>query len=419
MRIGLSGVGVSAAMVVAQLLTGGAIVQAQSRPSITGVAGTVGADQQITITGSGFGSGPKVVLFDDFRSVSANQVHPTNAVIGQWNVAKAVGFNDPKLSNGKGIRVIADVSGQLTSTVVFPQAAGEVYVSFVGYVPDGYKFPSAIAEEQLPTVSGLKMAWLMDGSKGHSSGSQSDYVLGGYGGGLYRVSSNDSNGPSQYDTNRNIGWEWDTPVRYGYWLKGNGTEVAGSDGMFQATNGQEQVSRSYKDFKPWFTDAHERHAWDRINFVGYVRNGPGGNPQTQPASSFNDGHNFVMDDIYVATGPNASARVEIGNAPTYLDSTRLTLVTTGTDGDNWSATSITATIRQGTFTEDQLRDGYLYVTDADGMVNLQGYPLSNIPEPSSMWLGGGVMMLLARERGRQIRTTRHRDLLPQPRLRIG
>lgn len=348
---------------------------ATAQPTLQHVSGAIGPDQQITITGTGFGAGPNVVLFDDFRSVSANQVHGTHAVIGQWNVAKAVGFNDPKLSHGKGIRVVADIRGQLTSTVVFPQTAGEVYVSFVGYVPDGYKFPSAIAEEQLPTVSGLKMAWLMDGGKGHSSSAQSDYVLGGYGGGLYRVASNDANGPSQYDVNRQIGCEWDTPVRYGYWLKGNGTERVGSNGSFQATNGQEQVSRSYKDFKPWFTDAHERYSWDRVNFVGYVRNGPGKDPTAQPASAFEQGHNFVMDDIYVATGPNACARVEIGNASTYAACTRLTLVTTGSTGDRWTPTSITATIREGVLTEPQLRSGYLYVTDGQGRVNPAGLPL--------------------------------------------
>ncbi len=363
-------------LMAAAMLAGGAAVQAQ--PKISSVAGTIGPDQSITITGSGFGAGPNVVLFDDFRSASANQRHAVQAVIGQWEVARGVGFEDPKLSNGKGMRVVQDDRGALISRFVFPEPASEVFTSFIGYVPPGYKFPSAVAEKRLPTVSALKMAWLMDGAKGYSSSTECDYVLGGFGGGLYRISSNDSPGPSRFDTRRNIGWAWDTPVRFAYWIKSNGTEQEGTDGLFQATNGREQVSERYTNYKPWFIPAHARHTWDRINFVGYLRSGPGRNSEEQPASSFNEGHNFVMDDIYVAIGPNACARVEIGNAPTYAACTRLTLATTGAPGNEWSDTSIRATIRQGVFTEEQLRGGYLYITDGQGRVNAEGFPLAKV-----------------------------------------
>lgn len=348
---------------------------AAAQPAPARVSGTIGPDRQITISGSGFGEGPNVILFDDFRSVRTGQPHDAQAVIGQWQVTQAVGFTDAKLSNGVGVRVIKDSGGALGSRMIFPEPAGEVFTSFVGYVPDGFKFPSAVAEETLPRVSALKMAWLMDGARGYNSGAGSDYVLGGYGGGLYRIASNDREGPSRFDTRRNIGWAWDTPVRFAYWLKGNGTERVGSDGLFQATNGHEQVTNRYTDYKPWFTPAHARHVWDRLNFVGYVRSGPGKDPVAQPASSFEQGHNFVMDDIYVATGPNACARVEIGNASTYAACTRLTLVTTGSTGDRWTPTSITATIREGVLTEPELRSGYLYVTDGQGRVNPAGLPL--------------------------------------------
>ncbi len=346
---------------------------AEANPAVSSVSGTIGGNQQITITGTGFGGGPNVVLFDDFGAGTAGQKHPGAAVIGAWSTASGIVFADPKLSNGKGIRVVGS-PGQLTSTVVFPTPASEVYTSFVGYVPDGYKFPLATEEEQMQAA--IKVMWMMNGGDGYNKPEKSDYWTAAA---KYRVASNDSNGPSTFDTSGDAGWAWDVPVRWGFWAKGNGTERIGSDGMFQATNGQEQVYTRYKDYKPWFTDAHAQHQWDRINVVGYVVSG----------ASFDEGHNFVMDDIYVATGPNAAARVEIGNAATYGACTMLTLVTTGAPGDVWTSTSITATIREGGFTLDQLRNGYLYITAGDGTVNRVGFQLSSIPEPSTV----GVLSL--------------------------
>jgi hypothetical protein len=76
------------------------------------------------------------------------------------------------------------------------------------------------------------------------------------------------------------------------------------------------------------------------------------------------------DDAYVATGPYARARIEIGNSATYNTCTNLAIATV----TSWSDTSITATIRQGSFSN--LNNAYLYVIDANGSVNPNGYLLS-------------------------------------------
>jgi hypothetical protein len=358
---------------------------ALAQPTVSQVSGPVGFNQQITITGSGFGTGPNVILFDDFAGGTPGQTHNSAAVVGNWATTKGIVYSDPLLSNGQGMRVVGSPN-QLTSVVTFPET-DDVYVSFTGYVPDGYKFPSADYEQQFPDVSALKAAWVLYDSDAYSNSTKPDHVLIAYtGGGFYTVASNDSGGPSQYDTNGNIAWQWDTPVRWSYWMAGNGTSAEGTDGFFQATNGTQRVDRSYKNYKPYFTDAHDVKAWNRINFVGYVRS----------AASFAEGHNFVLDDIYVATGPNAQARVEIGNADTYDACTKLAMVTIGAQGDNWSDDAITATIRQGKFTADELADAYLYVTTADGQVNTYGYA---VPEPATLaMLGAGALALLRRRR---------------------
>jgi hypothetical protein len=94
--------------------------------------------------------------------------------------------------------------------------------------------------------------------------------------------------------------------------------------------------------------------------MGYARSG----------ADFNGGHNWVIDDVYIATGPNAAARVEIGNATTYTACTNLALITP----DSWSSNLIIATVRQGRFASGS--KVYLYVSDASGNVNSTGFPIT-------------------------------------------
>ncbi len=71
---------------------------------------------------------------------------------------------------------------------------------------------------------------------------------------------------------------------------------------------------------------------------------------------------MIFDDFYVATGPNARARVEIGNQPVYQDCTNLAIITP----TNWRNNAITATVRAGSF---QSGEAYLFVVDANGNVS--------------------------------------------------
>jgi hypothetical protein len=142
--------------------------------------------------------------------------------------------------------------------------------------------------------------------------------------------------------------------------------------MFQGINSSSQVQKSYKNYKPWFTSSHTVYGWNRVNVIGYARSG----------ASFNSGHNWVVDDVYVATGENAAARVEIGNKSIYTDCTNLSISTI----DSWSSASIKATIRTGRFGSGV--QAYLFVIDANNKPSSgypitigSGGPLPDIPEP--------------------------------------
>jgi len=83
---------------------------------------------------------------------------------------------------------------------------------------------------------------------------------------------------------------------------------------------------------------------------------------------------MTYDDIYVAAGPNAAARVEIGDAPTYKASRTLAISTPQT----WSDDKIVFTLRAGPFTD--FSHAYLYVVDANNNVS-KGYALGG-PQPN-------------------------------------
>lgn len=75
---------------------------------------------------------------------------------------------------------------------------------------------------------------------------------------------------------------------------------------------------------------------------------------------------LYVDDVYVDT---TQARVEIGNSPTWDDCTQREIQIPS----SWSATSITVTINRGSSSPGS--QVYLYVVDADGNHNSDGYPL--------------------------------------------
>lgn len=81
-----------------------------------------------------------------------------------------------------------------------------------------------------------------------------------------------------------------------------------------------------------------------------------------------------MDDIYVDI---TRARVEIGDAATWEACTHREIQIPSA----WSDTSITVTVNQGSF--ENGAQVYLYVVDADGNVNAQGFPITfaGVPQP--------------------------------------
>ena len=108
----------------------------------------------------------------------------------------------------------------------------------------------------------------------------------------------------------------------------------------------------------------EAYEWTKVNFIGWAGNGPMA------------GAGAVYDDVYVATGANSQARVEIGDAPRYQDCKNLTVVAPY----SWSSTRIVATVH--TDVTKMMNKGYLFVVDADllpGRLRLAASRLRGLP----------------------------------------
>ena len=63
-------------------------------PAITGVAGSMADGQTVTISGSGFGNGPTVLVFDDFESGDGQpgqSIPLTSPEVGKWSDYTAQG----------------------------------------------------------------------------------------------------------------------------------------------------------------------------------------------------------------------------------------------------------------------------------------------------------------------------------------
>jgi len=98
--------------------------------------------------------------------------------------------------------------------------------------------------------------------------------------------------------------------------------------------------------------------WRRFIFANYWGNISGGD---------GTGEKVYIDDPYIQVGTRA--RVEIGDASTWANCTHREIqIPTG-----WSDTEITVTLNRGSF--DPCETYYLFVVDADGNVNADGYPI--------------------------------------------
>ena len=319
-------------------------------PVISSLSGEIKDGNEVTITGDNFGkTGPTVFLFDDFSNGTDGKVFDTNATIGEWSNTGGRVFSDTKLSNGQGSRQCGDIT---KNGIIFESTKEEFFISSIAYVPDGYNFPGADSEETIADSSNLKHAWVYNtssGYKGRVDNYEPDMWMPGNPGGSWQtVLTNDAGSPRSgwRSTEADQQWVWDEPVKWAVWFKGNGTNDNGSREYHQAISASGHTFYENHNVA-WFDDLDASHGFNRMTMPGYLY-----------GTSYPE-HNYVIDDVYIAIGDNAAARVEIGNAKNYTDCTQMAISTP----NNWSNDKITFNFREGTFNSGQ--EVYVFVIDAE------------------------------------------------------
>ena len=360
---------------VLSIAVGGACLAEPKIDSITG--DNIADGQTVTISGSGFGAGPTVVVFDDFESGNPKdgEVIPlTSPEIGTWSSYTTDGrprYSADARSGKHGFRISdstfnpnsGDSRKMGSFTKLLPAPTTEVYATYAISVPPGTTFPGASTPNTLPArLSSLKGLWLSDGPDGIFGRGLSDIWFPGWAG-YWQVAGNSG------AILKNIGpvspwFSFKTWNRISVWLKADpGAPVTHAGTIFVQTTNPDtgHLENNWTDRSPFagptaFGNPPSSGKWDRFMLPGWWGNGD------------NTRNQMTYDDVYVAAGPNAAARVEIGDASTYKRSRILAISTP----QAWNDKEVTVTLRAGPFTG--FSNAYLFVIDANNNPS-KGYPL--------------------------------------------
>ena len=319
----------------------------------------------LSVSGTNFGaSSATVELYDTFEN-GTEAFDSLEANIGSWTSRSAPYpqvLVDDGYSGAHSIQVYDTVNEVAAiAKKVFLAPVSEVFVSYWIKIPAGSYFPCATSAETLATQSCWKMSWLMYGDLGYQG--ENDICVPTYIGTNHLVLAGNDYTPQidgdYLDYGISSWWVWDRWMRISTWIKADPVNPSTTPGNIEVDifSGASRLTEAWSIVV--FDDdqiATVEKKWDRINVPGWI--GPGYS-NIKP----------LYDDIYVATGDNARARIEVSNAATFAASTNSTIqIVTA-----WGTDAITATLNLGSF-----QDGdhiYLYVVDADGAVNANGYDL--------------------------------------------
>jgi hypothetical protein len=293
-------------------------------PSVTTAQGNADPGTTITVTGSGFGSqGPNVVMFDDFESSSPFK-------IGRWN-GTPVSYNGGR--SGSKSELVDSNAPVLTAG--FGGSYSEALISYWVRLTTP-RFPGdTTADYQFSSNSSWKFVWLMDGNGYHNDGLY-DLCLPTHAGasGNFMLAGNDFN----YKQIGNDWWSWTNWMRITVWIRDNSSNA----GFFETFSNEKHFKRINFGSNPPFASGVTR-TFSQLNVPGWIRSG--GEP--------------IYDDVYVAVGPGAVARVELADSPVYDDASTIDTLLV----KSWSDSSINAEVPNVTVSSGQ---AYVFVTDANG-----------------------------------------------------
>ena len=322
---------------------------AAAAPSISSVE-LLSDTGEVRVSGSGFGSGPEVVIFDDFEAGRGGEpVAYDAATVGRWSgtgwyngIARYVDEG-----NGNLAMTARDRTQSLSSMNRISQLQAsfknseKVFIAFSVKVPKGTTFAGASSTQDFPSVSSWKFTWALAADGAYSDPSDLDLTLPTHvGGGNFILGGNDGN----------ITW-LDGGGGWWSWNDFNNLSI-GIDLSRSSEVGYYWRSVSDKDFRSEqsLSDRSKLSAnelfLNRVSFPGWWGNGD------------NSDFNGLYDNTYVAIGGNYLARVEVRDSMDDSDTTRLIVV----PAKSWSSSEIVLDSR----IVEGLEGSFISIVDASG-----------------------------------------------------
>jgi hypothetical protein len=323
-------------------------------PSVTSVSGTLHDGNSIIINGSGFGSyGPTIQVYDSFESgVSGTGINAAGAQVGSWSVVNTGPTYSTSFSkSGTKSMKVNFANGTLVDSNQVQKnwsQDNDFYISWWQLLPSGKDVPGTNSS----SGPNWKQFWLGNTSSGWPwIADFVDVVLAENFGWVIWIKADDTQNGSIQDCGTHPHLQasgvW---VRLTYYMKASSSGAGAW--WSQQIDGNRQINPCVATN---VTTSRNNYGWNHVSLPGYARN---------DANS-----EAYYDDAYIATGPGARARIEIGNASTYTASTNLAILTPTV----WTSTSVTATVRRGAL---PLGNVWIYVVNSNGTVNQNGYPLA-------------------------------------------
>ena len=309
----------------------------------------------IIITGQNFGNSPDFLLFDDFENGVDGDPMVTNlAQVGQWDelnldsnsiyssinpLSGDLSFRADQSCTGKDC-VATDYLGKRFSGI----GSNQVFASWWIYLPLGDNYPG----EGTTYSTNWKQTWIQG-----SGTADDDLIIPTFGDAdpYARWGGNDNCIPNGVGTIYFGGWNFQKGEWYRLSAFVDGDNVNGELYLSDVTSNGIEILDHQENIQV-LCDSDS--IFERIRINGYGRNTPNSHP--------------MFDDVYISQGPNAKARIEIGNSQDYWSSTKLSVATPM----DWNVNSITANVWEGSFGDEQL---YLFVIDSEGEVS-NGAPIS-------------------------------------------
>ena len=323
---------------------------------------------EIEISGDNFGNPPTVVYFDNYEAGDQfEKLMPVGNI--SWLPKKIIATDimgndafrarDPTTPAGKG--------GMQQLIVKFQNKYTEAFISFSVKTPAGSTFPGATLPKTFSDMSSWKFSWLMLGENGFQSTSDFDICFPTHiGNGSFLLGGND--GTLTWIDKGQTWWDWDGFNNISGYIRfdPNSPSVNPIKYFWTITNNLVNVTPSIKTQSPTIFK-NTNFAFDRVNIPGWFGNGN------------NDKFDGLYDNVYVAVGENALARVIITDSPIFLKS-RFSVVVMA---KSWSNNKIT--LDPNTLPQSQGKVGIYYVYVADKNGTISSIPLKivckNCPNP--------------------------------------